>query len=101
VTTRALVLGLVACTSTRQLAGPVDPRLQTPDHGAGFVVRTTERWHERIDPNTTIRFHSAHDGWSDRLQGRDLYVDGAGVWIDRQAVLSELADAVWIGGCRG
>ena len=97
-TTRALVLGLVACTSTRQLAGPVDPRLQTPDHGAGFVVRTTERWHERIDPNTTIRFHSAHDGWSDRLQGRDLYVDGAGVWIDRQAVLSELADAVWIGG---
>ena len=94
---RALAFfGLVACTSTRQLADLSDLRLRTADHDGGFVVHTTEPWRERIDPNTRIRLHSPAAGWTDRLSGGDLYVDTGGAWIDRQVELSELADVIRI-----
>ena len=96
---RALVvLGVVGCTSTRQLANVSDLRLRTARHDRGFVVPTIDRWRERIDPNTKLRFHSGVAGWTARLSGGDLYVDAGGAWIDQQVPLSELADVVRISG---
>jgi hypothetical protein len=95
---RALLLVLVACTSTRQLADLSDPRLHRPEHSAGFVVKTTERWHERVDPNTTIRFRDVHGRWTDAFAGRDLFVDREGAWVERVVFPADVADAVRIVG---
>lgn len=72
-----------ACTSTRQLASSTDPRLFVGDHALGYVVKTTEAWHARIDPNTTMRFQNHAGEWTAPTPARNLYVDQAGVWTDR------------------
>ena len=80
---RALcLLLLVGCTSTRQLSSPADPRLRAPARGEGIVVTTQSRWKARIDPNTRVRLRSADGTWSDRVEGRDLYVDRRGLWVE-------------------
>jgi hypothetical protein len=84
--------------STRQLADLSDPRLHTPQHHDGFVVRTTERWHERIDPNTAMRFRDGRGKWTPVLAGRDIRVDRDGAWIDQYVRPWDVADAVRIEG---
>ncbi|MBA3464667.1 MAG: hypothetical protein H0T46_32340 [Deltaproteobacteria bacterium] len=97
---RALCLVLlVACSSTRQLAAPGDARLRTGGHRAGFVVDTTTPWNERIDPNTKVRLRNADGAWSTVLDGRDLHVDGRGVWIDSGSIPAlRWADQIEIAG---
>ena len=80
---RALLLVLlVGCTSTRQMASTADPRLRTGGHKAGFVVKTNTPWRERIDPNSVIQLRNGDGAWTPQLWGRDLHVDQTGVWIE-------------------
>lgn len=80
---RALLLVLlVGCTSTRQMASTTDPRLRTGGHSAGFVVKTKGIWRERVDPNTVVQLRNADGAWTPQLSGRDLHVDDRGVWIE-------------------
>ncbi len=97
---RALVLlVLVGCTSTRQLASPVEPRLRAPIRGEGIIVATQTRWNARIDPNTRIRLRDAGGRWTDRLEGRELHVDGRGVWVDSGVLnIARYADEIELVG---
>ncbi|HTR49591.1 MAG TPA: hypothetical protein VMJ10_02725 [Kofleriaceae bacterium] len=89
---------LVGCAyvSTRELAHPDDARLRAPGHRDGFLVATTERWHERVDPNTNIRLGNASGEWTDRMRAGDLFVDDAGVWADGTAPLGQVAAEIHI-----
>lgn len=91
---RSLLLFLVACTSTRQLAGT--DALQLAGHRQGWVVPTTERWHERIDPLTSLQFQRADGAWSEVVHGYELSVDRDGAWILQTRGLGYLADEVEI-----
>ena len=93
-----LLLALTACMSTRMVADATDPRLRVPDHHEGFIVHTTERWKERIDPATGIQFGDAHGRWSQSLGAGDLKVDATGAWLDKFAQPWDAADAVRIEG---
>lgn len=97
---RALLLVLaVGCTSTRQMASPADPRLRTGGHTAGFVVKTQGVWRERIDPNSVIQLRNANGAWTPQLWGRDLHVDGTGVWVEKANVRPvRFADQIEITG---
>lgn len=94
-----LVVLLVGCTSTRQLASTTDPRLRTGGHTAGFVVKTTTPWRERIDPSSVIQLRNASGAWTPQLWGRDLHVDGTGVWVEAPNVRPvRFADQIEITG---
>ena len=97
---RALCLILLlGCTSTRQLSSPADPRLHAPVTGDGVVVATTTRWKERLDPNTQLRLRSEDGRWTDRLVGRELYVDAHGLWVGSPILrIAQYADAVELVG---
>lgn len=91
---RWMLVLLVACSSTRQLTGT--GALQIAGHREGWVVPTTGRWHERIDPLTSLQFQRADGTWSEAVHGFELNVDRDGAWIDQQQPLGYLAEQVSI-----
>jgi hypothetical protein len=93
-----VTFAFIGCASTRQLAEPADPRLRTSGHGDGFVVHTDERWKERVDPLTTVRFQNRWGGWSEGSFGYELFVDPAGAWVERKLPLETFVDGVRIEG---
>ena len=90
-----LLVAIAACTSTRQLKGN-DLGLTRANHHAGWVVPTTGMFHERIDPNTELRFRNAAGGWTDPMTARDLRVDATGAWLDYGGEVERLVSSVRI-----
>ncbi|HEY1556905.1 MAG TPA: hypothetical protein VGF94_18845 [Kofleriaceae bacterium] len=90
------LVGATACTSTRQLADPLEPRLRSPGNTSGFAVRTTDRWRGRIDPQAELRFRDARGRWTQTVDANDLRVDQDGAWIEQDGTILEAADEIEI-----
>ncbi len=84
---------LAACTTAHQIADTTDVRLRAPGHASGLVVD-----HQRIDPNTELRFRDRDGHWTMGISGRSLYVDREGAWLDHVVTAWDVADAVRIEG---